>query len=213
MSELPVEEQPVEEQEGSEPPVEEQEGSKPPVQEPAVPTPPLLDPPTSSGSGYVETPDGKWIQPKLLRDFELVNQDFKDRVAKCKDVQKLFTELNDELNTKLREWDYLKAFAGIGSKDKKKDKEDDDYKITVSFGEKTKEFEVKGSQTVASLRDECGSKFNIKPQTEHSKVKLFKGDIEITKKPNTAIGKGKGLEKALNVFIVPNDIITMTYTK
>ena len=96
---------------------------------------------------------------------------------------------------------------------KKKDDDDDDYTITVSFGEKTKEIEVKGSQTVASLRDDCGSKFGIKPQKEHSKVKLFKGDIEITKKPNTAIGKGKGLEKALNVFIVPKDNITMTYTK
>ena len=96
---------------------------------------------------------------------------------------------------------------------RKKDDDDDDYTITVSFGEKTKEIEVKGSQTVASLRDDCGSKFGIKPQKEHSKVKLFKGAIEITQKPNTAIGKGKGLEKALNVFIVPKDNITMTYTK
>ena len=96
---------------------------------------------------------------------------------------------------------------------KKKDDDEDDYTITVSFGEKTKEIEVKGSQTVASLRDDCGSKFGIKPQKEHSKVKLFKGAIEITQKPNTAIGKGKGLEKALNVFIVPKDNITMTYTK
>ena len=196
----------------SEPTVPVLDGSEPSVPV-AVPAPPVLDPPTSSGSGYVETADGKYIQPKLLRDLALVNQDFKDRVAKCEDVPKLYEVLTKELNQKLREWDYVKQLLGKGSQEKKKDNEDDDYKITVSFGEKTKEIEVKGSQTVASLRDDCGSKFGIKPQKEHSKVKLFKGDIEITKKPNTAIGKGKGLEKALNVFIVPKDNITMTYTK
>lgn len=103
------------------------------------------------------------------------------------------------------------SFSERGFNEKKDN--DDDYTITVSFGDIQKGIMVKGSQTVASLRDDCGSKFNIKPKNEHPKVKFFKNGIELTSKPNTAIGKGKGLQKALNVVIVPKDIITMTYKK